>query len=423
MSAPVHRLPNQFSLSIFWFAWEVHWAALLGAAMQAQVARFVAPGATGTATAILSGTGALFSILAQYTAGAASDRARKRMPFIIAGTLCNVAALVGFALAPSFVTVVAAFVAVQVCLNVAGGPYQALIPDHVPIAKLGSASAIMALFRLAGNAVGLLAARLLVVQPGPGVAEAKLTHGLLMLALTLSAILIGALAITVLGVKDGPSMQRPLSPAAQPVAWRERSSFVWLVGSRWFVSMGLYLILPFFAFYLRFALHVGAYLHVNLDLLLAMVGWALVGTVPAFVFGDRLSKKGMMFGALALLAGGSVALALVGSTSPLFAIAGVVGVGWGAYYAVDWALACSLLPERAAGATMALWNIGASGPQVLSPLIGGILADRIGAAQSDLGAGYRTLFAIVAAYVVLGAAALVAVREPIAEKGKAREAD
>ena len=167
------KIPNQFALSVYWFAWEVHWAALLGAAMQVQVARFIAPGAIGTATAILAGAGAFFSIAAQYGAGRASDAVGKRIPFIVAGTLLDVAALFGFALAPSFSTVVMAFVAVQVSLNIAGGPYQALIPDKVPRARHGGASGIMALYRLAGSMGGFLIAHQLVVQPSPGVASGQ----------------------------------------------------------------------------------------------------------------------------------------------------------------------------------------------------------------------------------------------------------
>src|SRR5579863_1406330 len=403
MSAAAPRAPNQFALSAFWLAWEVHWAALLGAAMQAQVARFIAPGAIGTATAIFSGAGAFFSIAAQYVAGRASDKSHRRIPFVVAGTLLDVAALFGFALAPSFVSVVFAFAAVQISLNVAGGPYQALIPDMVPRARQGGASAVMALYRLAGNAIGLLIAKRVVVQPGPDVASATMTHGLLMLAAALSVVLLAALAVTVFGVRD----ERPAPDAATPSQrWNARASFAWLIASRSLVSMGLYLIVPFFAFFLRFALHVSGYLQMNLDLLLSIVGFSLVGTVPAYLLGDRVSKKSIMFVALALLAGGAFVLAQLPTTHGLRLLAAVLGIGWGAYYAVDWALACNLLPAGRAGALMAIWNIGASGPQVLSPVIGGLLVDRIGAAIGDPGAGYRVLFMLVAGYVIAGAGAL-----------------
>jgi len=423
MTSKLERTPNQFALSAFWFAWEVHWAALLGAAMQAQVARFIEPSVTGVATAILSGAGAFFSIAAQYGAGKASDAAGRRIPFIVVGTLLDVAALFGFALAPSFSTVVLAFVAVQISLNIAGGPYQALIPDRVPRSRHGGASAIMALYRLAGTAAGLLLAKALVLQPGPKVTEPMLTHGLLSLATALSIVLLAALAITIFGVPDrasaasGPNASS--AAAIAPQAWPERASFIWLIVSRSLVSMGLYLILPFFAFFLRFALHVQAYLQTNLTLLLTIVGFSLLGTLPAWLLGDRLSKRTIMFAALAFLALGALLVATTSGVQRLGVLAAILGIGWGVYYAVDWALACNLLPAGRAGALMAIWNIGASGPQVLSPLIGGVIADRVGAASGDQGAGYRVLFELVCAYVVLGAVALAFVREP--RGGKAAE--
>ncbi|HEY7994248.1 MAG: MFS transporter [Candidatus Eremiobacterales bacterium] len=415
MAAVLKRLGDQAVLSAFWFAWEVHWAALLGAAMQAQTARFVAPGAIGTATAILSGAGAACSIVAQYLAGRASDAARRRIPFIVAGTLLDVVALFGFALAPSFVSVVFAVFAVQVSLNIAGGPYQALIPDKVPRARQGGASAVMAFYRLAGNAVGLLAAKRLVVQPDPAVPAATVTHGLVMLAIVLSVVLLGALAVTLIGVRDEPAPKADELATKQPADWPERASFVWLVVSRSLVSMGLYLILPFFAFFLRFALHVQSYLQMSLGVLLAMVGFSIIGTVPAYLLADRVSKKAVMFGALFVLAAGAAVLSQLSNTQYVIAVAIALGIGWGAYYAVDWALACNLLPVGRAGALMAIWNIGASGPQVLSPAIGGVLVDKIGAAANDPGAGYRLVFELLAVYVILGAVALGFVREPRGE--------
>lgn len=419
MAVALKRFGNQAVLSAFWFAWEVHWAALLGAAMQAQTARFIAPGAIGTATAILSGAGAACSIVAQYLAGRASDAARRRIPFIVAGTLLDVVALFGFALAPSFIVVVFAVFAVQISLNIAGGPYQALIPDKVPRSRQGSASAVMAFYRLLGNAIGLLAAKKLVVQPDPNVAAASVTHGLVTLAVFLSIVLLVALAVTVIGVRDEPAAT-PAAESGEPGStpgadWPERLSFTWLVLSRSLVSMGLYLILPFFAFFLRFALHVQSYLQLSLTMLLAMVGFSLIGTIPAYILSDRVSKKAVMFGALFILAAGSAVLSQLPTTRYVTAVAIALGIGWGAYYAVDWALACNLLPAGRAGALMAIWNIGASGPQVLSPAIGGVLVDRIGAAANDPGAGYRLLFELLALYVILGAIALGFVREPLRE--------
>ena len=181
---------NLFSLSAFWFAWEVHWAALLGAALQGQIARFIPSEHIGAASALLGGAGAVFSILSQYGFGRLSDRAGRRMPFIVAGTLCDIAALFAFAVAPSFALVLIAYVGVQVALNAACGPYQALMPDRVAMSARGKASAVMGLLRLSGTAVGLFLAKLFVHQPGPGVSPAMFTAGLVHLAIAVSALLL-----------------------------------------------------------------------------------------------------------------------------------------------------------------------------------------------------------------------------------------
>ncbi len=402
------RRESFFSLSIFWFAWELQWSALLGAALQGQIARFFPPTSLGMATAVLSGSGALLSILSQYAAGRLSDRRGQHKLLIAVGTIVNIVGLFGFALAPSFFAVVVAFAVVQLAFNVAGGPYQALMPTRVAVQSRSRASAYMGVFRLAGNAAGLLLARIFIRQPGPTVSAAIFTAGLVHLVSALAIVLVVTLIITLLGVRS----DRPLEPrTGLPTAWTARTSFAWLIGSRTAVSMGLYLILPFFAFYLRFAQHVSAYLPTSLNLLLIMTGCALVGTVPAGIAGDRVPKKRILYGALALLAVGAGALSLVHGMNGLLPLAAALGIGWGAYYSVDWALACVLLPPGRAGTLMAIWNIGASGPQVAAPIVGGLLVDRIGIVSGDLALGYRLLFALIAVFVTLGAAGLAFVRE------------
>src|SRR5262249_52594454 len=148
------------------------------------------------------------------------------------------------------------------------------------------------------------------------------------------------------------------------------------------------------------------------ELLLVMVGCSLIGTAPAGLLADRFSKKSIIYIALALIVAGALSLSFLRTFSPIVIFAVALGVGWGAYYAVDWALACNLLPEGRGGALMAIWNLGASAPQVGAPIIGGLLVDRIGEATGDLGAGYRVVFALIAFFVACGAGALAFVREP-----------
>ncbi len=406
---PGSRPQNQFVLAFYWFAWEMHWAALLGATLQADIARFIPETAYGRATALLGGLGALLAIVTQYGAGRASDVLRKRMPFIIVGTVLDIVALYAFALAPSFGAVLVSFAAIQIALNIAGGPYQALIPDRVAKSQQGRASAFMGLMRLAGTAVGLLLAKIFVHQPGPGITPQMYTAGFIALVSVIAVVLAVALVVTIFGVGEREGDVPPPQPVL--AAWPSRTSFWWLVVSRGFVSAGLYLILPFLGFYLRFALHVANYLGTSLLLLLLMVGCSLVGTVPAGRLADRFPKKSIIYIALALLVAGAGALVFTKSLALVGLLSVLLGIGWGAYYSVDWALACNLLPPGRAGALMAIWNLGASAPQVAAPIAGGLLVDRVGASTGDLGLGYRMLFALVALFVTCGAFALSFVRE------------
>jgi MFS family permease len=413
--APIRRLLHLAGLSAFWFAWEAQWAALLGAALQAQVARFFAPTHIGAAMAVLSGSGAFLAIVSQYAGGSVSDRRGGHAALMAAGTLANIAGLIAFAVVPSFFDVVATFAAIQIAFNIAGGPYQALIPRLIQPGARGRASAAMGVFRLAGNAAGLLAARLTVHQPDPALGASAFRAGLLHLAEVLTAIVLVCLLITVRTLRGGTVHALDQADAleqAPATCWGHRRSFAWLIGSRTVVSLGLYLILPFFAFYLRFVHHVARYLAASLELLFLMTVSALAGTVPAGIAGDRIRKRPLLWSALGLLALGSASLAASGSPRVLWAIAVLLGFGWGAYYAVDWALACVLVAPRRAGALMAIWNIGASAPQVAAPVVGGLLVDRM-AAGGNVAVAYRMLFVLVTACVVIGAALLGGVREPV----------
>jgi MFS family permease len=423
-SQGARRTVHPAALSVYWFALEVHWAALLGAALQGQIARFEDPSFVGRASAVLLGFGAFFAIASQFAAGRASDRLQRRLPFIVAGTLCDVVALFAFALAPSFLAVVVAFACVQISLNVANGPYQALIPDRVDPRLQGRASAVMGLFRLGGNAAGFVLARIFVHQPGPGVSAATFQHGLLLLAGSIGVLLVAGMLATVFSLGETP--QRALTPPqteAPAADWPYRRSFVALIVSRSLVSLGLYSIVPFFAFFLKYALHVATYLPTSVDLLLTMTVCSLIGTLPAGIASDKFSKKHLMYGAIGGLALGALGLAFAPSVGMAIVVAIPIGIGWGAYYSVDWALACNLLPTGSAGALMALWNIGAAGPQVLAPVIGGLFVDFFGAAAGDPGRAYRALFALVAVYLALGAGALAFVREPLREQAEGMARD
>src|SRR2546426_11943211 len=95
------RTLEQIRLSAYWFAYNFQWAALLAIVLPNQVAAIVGEGRKELATGMVTGFGALFSLVLTPVAGAISDGSRsrwgRRHPFLLVGTLANVACLLGMA--------------------------------------------------------------------------------------------------------------------------------------------------------------------------------------------------------------------------------------------------------------------------------------------------------------------------------------
>ena len=105
----------------------------------------------------------------------------------------------------------------------------------------------------------------------------------------------------------------------------------------------------------------------------------------------------------------------------------LLGLGWGAFIAADWAFACTLMPKQKTGSYMGIWDVTTLMPQVLAPVIAGPLRDgifnaRVARLVLEMGkeAGERAaeavahqwLYATIIIYFVVGLWLLKHVREP-----------
>jgi MFS family permease len=89
---------------------------------------------------------------------------------------------------------------------------------------------------------------------------------------------------------------------------------------------------------------------------------------------------------------------------------GIFGAGFGVFQAVDWALACNLLPQEAPAKYMGVWGIADTLPQVIAPLIAGPVAYAINT-QVQMGAGYRALMVLAMVYWAVGTGMIRYIRE------------
>jgi MFS family permease len=100
-----------------------------------------------------------------------------------------------------------------------------------------------------------------------------------------------------------------------------------------------------------------------------------IATLPSGRLSDRLGRKPVIFGAIACSAVGLAVLAL--APEPIWAMPGafILGLGSGAYLAVDWALMTDVIPLAASGRYMGLANIANSISGPVGLVFGGVLMD------------------------------------------------
>jgi MFS family permease len=87
--------------------------------------------------------------------------------------------------------------------------------------------------------------------------------------------------------------------------------------------------------------------------------------------------------------------------SLVITLAVIYGLGYGLYLAVDWALACDTIPDRAKAAKdMGLFHVAQTLPNSIIPFIEGPLIERFNSVSPN--SGYRVAFTSVIVFFALG---------------------
>jgi MFS family permease len=417
-----------FDLSAYWLAINLLWGALGISLLPLLMVQLVCGGSAtcthpapivgsfapgkGVAEALIVNAGLLVAVLVQPTAAAISDhvatRLGRRKPFILAGTLLDVLFLLGLYFANAWVGVFVAYVLLQFSSNLAQGPFQAYVPDLVPARQVGIAGGLMGLMILLGQGAGPM---LVAVANGLGNPRA--------VVLPIMAVELAAMALTVLRVReggvapvrDGRSWLRIARGAWATDILAERS-YVWLLGSRLFLLMGGVTVSAVGFFYMQdaFGLDQAAALG---DTFLAgaivVVCGALVA-LPAGRLSQRLGRKRTITAAAGLGLVGMLAVALAPAVPAALLAIVPIGLGTGAFLAVDWALLADIVPKGQSGRYMGISNVVTAGASALAAAIGLGLVD-LGNALFGPGAGPRLAFVGGALDFLAGALLLTRVVE------------
>jgi MFS family permease len=192
------------------------------------------------------------------------------------------------------------------------------------------------------------------------------------------------------------------------------NDFFWTFATRALVTLGIFSILPFMELYFRDVVRTPDAGAASAFWLLAVIAGAIIPSIVGGLLSDRTGRRklfvyissGMQAVVVSVLLFG-----LVRSLALLYVLGILYGIGYGAYYAVDWALACDVLPNReeAAGRDMALWHVSFTLPQVLAPaILAGFLhflnepGHLLLGISSGHDLGFRFIFGSAALWFILG---------------------
>ncbi|WP_214404727.1 MFS transporter [Pseudonocardia lacus] len=383
----------------FSLAWVGMYVGLYGAIqillpMQTEA---LAPADKEAALALVLGAGAAFSLVANPLFGALSDRTTsrwgRRVPWIVVGTVGGALSLGVLAAAGTIAVVVVGWCLVQTLLNASYAALSASVPDQVPPDQRGTAAGYVGLALIVGVAVGTGLAVL-----GGSTAAGYLACAAFMLVATVPYLLL----------RRDTALDRA---HRAPWSWagflrgfwidpRRYPDFGWGWLTRFLINLGNSIALLYLFFYLKDAVGVpdpetGVLIATGVDLAAMLVAVVLTG-----MWSDRVGRRRVF-----VLAGGtlmaiaSFMIAFWPTWTGVLVAAAVLGLGFGAYTSVDFALLTQVLPSSTDRAKdLGVLNIASSLPQVIAPAVAAPIVTGLG--------GYPVLYG-VAGVVGLAGAVLV----------------
>ncbi|GAA3680160.1 MFS transporter [Arthrobacter ginkgonis] len=356
------------------------------------------PGHKEAILSLVTACGAAVALVANPLFGALSDRTTSRMgrrsPWILAGAVLGVAGLLSLSGAGAVAALLLFWCLVQAGANAAYAAITAAIPDRVPVPQRGRVGGLAAMGQTAGIMLGSVIGFVI--------------SGNVALGYWICAAALAVSVVPYLLRPDDPALPRRLRG---PFRWgsflggfwinplRHRD-FGWAWLTRFMMNVGNQLTIVYLLFFLTDVIGhpdpaLGVLVLTGIYAVLVIVGAVLAGP-----WSDRTGKRRIF------VTVSSVVIACSALTMALFpvwpgAVAGaaLLGLGFGTYLAVDFALLTQVLPSAAArGKDMGVINVANALPQVIAPAIALVAVKFLG--------GYTALF-VVAALIGLGGAALV----------------
>jgi MFS family permease len=352
--------------------------------------------------ALVTGAGAAVSLVANPLFGTFSDRTvsrfGRRIPWVLIGAVMGVAGLVGLAGAPTVAAMTVLWCLVQLGCNGALAAITAAVPDRVPVRQRGTIGGLASM----GTVVGILFGAAVGAVVGGNFAVGYW--------LCAAALVVGIVPYLFLG--DDPRLDRADRPPFTVAGFlkgfwispRRFPDFGWAWLTRFLVNVGNHLVTLYLLFFLRDAVK---YDNPAFGVLILTGLYAVTTLITAVIGGrwtDRVGKrKPFVIASSAIIALAALILAFAPTWTGALVGAAVLGIGYGAYLAVDFALLTQVLPSSAnRGKDLGVINVANSLPQVIAPAVAYPLVAYLG--------GYVTLYVVAAVIGLLGAVFVVKIK-------------
>lgn len=377
---------------------------------------------------IISGIAGVCALIAYPLTGALSDRTTsrfgRRRPWMLAGVLVFAVSLVLLSFQTTIVGVGVFWSLAITGFCIASAAITATISDQVPVNQRGTVSAWISAPQAIGTLIGLIL--VVILTTALGLAEN--------IGYPVVAILLVVLALPFIMFAPDQVLREDQRPQGRGIGSLLRGfwinpiahpDFGWTLLGRILVNLGNALGTALLLYFLLYGLHRPA--DGSLVDLLILTAIYLVFFILAAVFGgvvsDRIGRRKVFVYVAAYLQGlAAVLLALVPDYSIALVGAGLLGLGYGCYMAVDQALATQVLPDaHSRGKDLGIMNIATAVPQAFGPLLGAFIvlwfagiasagqtaADAIDSGES---AGFTALYLASGILAVLGGLAMIPIK-------------
>lgn len=365
----------------------------------------LSPTGKETTLALVTGIGAVVSMVANPLFGALSDRTRsrfgRRVPWVAGGALGGAFGLCLLAIVPGTVGMVLAWCVVQASVNAALAGIMAAIPDVVPVEQ----RAVVGGFVNLGQTIGVL------IGVGLALAVGGISGGFVACAVFLLVAVVPYLRHS----RDTPYAAAP--EAVEGAGWagwgaflrgfwvspRRHPDFALAWATKFLVHLGNAIVTLYLLYYLSDEVGLE---DAESRLFIAIGLYSVVVAISAVATGrwsDRVGRR-RVFAVVAgfVIAMASLVLAAWPTWTGTLVAAVLLGIGFGAFVAVDLAIVTQVLPDPdTRGKDLGVVNIANALPQVLAPVIAAPLVTQ---------AGYPTLYTVAALIGLVGSTAVWRIR-------------